>query len=168
MPTCIKYMNASSDLRHSFTTRLLFTVIPATWYASKDASIQGLTQVLANDLMDLFHTGIPVDMPDVPRLNLYIIPNFLLLLNLDEFPAQKGGHKVIGVLRSESHHAAKGKQSVFRAAFLGVKGDWPWLRKCMFLRTGFTSLRICHLCPGEVSCKSYVPFCQLAYVYNIL
>lgn len=62
-------MNASSDLRHSFTTRLLFTVIPATWYASKDASIRGLTEALANDLTDLFQTGIPVDMPDVPSLN---------------------------------------------------------------------------------------------------
>ena len=40
---------------------------------------------------------------------------------------------------------------VFYAALVGIKGDWPWLRKCMCLATGFRSKRICHFCPGDVA-----------------
>ena len=92
-----------------------------------------------------------------PMFLAWIIKQIVALTS-DEFQTsnQKSGKKSIDVLGSESHHAAKGKQSVFRAAFVGVKGDWPWLRKCMALRTGFTSSRVCHLCPGFVSCKNII------------
>ena len=35
---------------------------------------------------------------------------------------------------------------VFRFAFVGLKGDWPYLRKMMSLSSGFTSKRVCHYC----------------------
>lgn len=34
----------------------------------------------------------------------------------------------------------------FRFAYVGLKGDWPYLRKWMKLETGFTSRRVCHHC----------------------
>lgn len=36
----------------------------------------------------------------------------------------------------------------FYARFCGTKGDWPFLRSCYRLSTGFTSKRICHICPS--------------------
>ena len=34
----------------------------------------------------------------------------------------------------------------FFLIYLGVKGDWPWLRKVMGLKTGPTSSQKCHIC----------------------
>lgn len=34
----------------------------------------------------------------------------------------------------------------FRFAYVGLKGDWPFLRKAMKLATGFRSKHICHFC----------------------
>ena len=51
------------NLRHSYTTRLLHTVMPSTWYASNDATSDGLTKAIADDLTDLFHQGICVEVP---------------------------------------------------------------------------------------------------------
>lgn len=42
-----------------------------------------------------------------------------------------------------------GQRLKFYARFCGVKGDWPWLRTCYKLSTGFTSKRICHECPSN-------------------
>ena len=42
-----------------------------------------------------------------------------------------------------------GQSLKFYARFCGVKGDWPWLRSCYRLQTGFTSKRICHECPSD-------------------
>ena len=33
-----------------------------------------------------------------------------------------------------------------------IKGDWPFLRSALHLRTGFTSRRVCHICKSEVPC----------------
>ena len=38
-----------------------------------------------------------------------------------------------------------------RPVFVSTKGDWPFLRKCFKLRTGFTSSRICHYCDATDS-----------------
>ena len=43
---------------------------------------------------------------------------------------------------------AKGEK--FHFVYLGAKGDWPWLRKLMNLKSGFRSLRVCHLCDKDV------------------
>ena len=32
---------------------------------------------------------------------------------------------------------------------IGVKGDWPFVKKAMHLRTGYASKRICHLCDSQ-------------------
>lgn len=42
-----------------------------------------------------------------------------------------------------------GKTREFHASLVAFKGDWPWLRKAVALKTGFTSKRVCHLCPGD-------------------
>ena len=34
----------------------------------------------------------------------------------------------------------------FFFAFIGLKGDWPYLRKMMALASGFTCKRVCHYC----------------------
>ena len=41
-----QYSLNRDDLRHSFTTRLLHSLIPATWFASKDASVFDLCHSL--------------------------------------------------------------------------------------------------------------------------
>ena len=46
--------------RHSFTTRLLYSLMPSNWYARKDASVNALLQSLADDLTNLFHNGVTV------------------------------------------------------------------------------------------------------------
>ena len=43
-----------------------------------------------------------------------------------------------------------GVMRTFFIALVGIKGDWPFVRKAMHLRVGFRSARICHLCPGDV------------------
>lgn len=48
------------DCRHSFTTRLLYTVMPATMYAKKDSSIDALMEGIASDFIRLFNEGISV------------------------------------------------------------------------------------------------------------
>ena len=37
----------------------------------------------------------------------------------------------------------------FHFSFVGIKGDWPFLRKFMSLASGFTSKRKCHYCTTE-------------------
>ena len=34
----------------------------------------------------------------------------------------------------------------FKLVYMGTKGDWPFLRSALKLRTGWNCLRICHLC----------------------
>lgn len=46
--------------RHSFTTRLLFSLLPASWYAKRDASVLGLLRALADDMTSLFQEGVGV------------------------------------------------------------------------------------------------------------
>lgn len=59
------------QLRHSFTTRLLYTLIPSTWY-SGDSSVDGLLRAMASDLTKCFEEGIPVEVP-CRSLYIYII-----------------------------------------------------------------------------------------------
>ena len=44
-----------------------------------------------------------------------------------------------------------GHAVVFRPVYVGLKGDWPYVRKIAKLRTGFqaTIPRKCHLCDVE-------------------
>ena len=62
---CQMAMNRVSTVcvcvRHSFSTRLLYTVLPSQWYAKDDASIDGLHQALADDFCAAFEDGVSVD-----------------------------------------------------------------------------------------------------------
>lgn len=63
---------------------------------------------------------------------------------------------------------ANGEPELFWFIYLGVKGDWPWLRKSMGLFTGPTSRRICHLCSQKAAVlhKAYVSdFCPLKKIF---
>ena len=44
----------------------------------------------------------------------------------------------------------------FAVKFCGTKGDWPFLRACYQLQTGYTSKRICHLCEAKDACPQFV------------
>lgn len=44
-----------------------------------------------------------------------------------------------------------GRSERFYVRYMGVKGDWPFLRAAMRLQTGYSSSRICHLCHAEES-----------------
>lgn len=39
----------------------------------------------------------------------------------------------------------------FHVRYIGTKGDWPFLRAAFRLKTGYTSKRVCHLCPATES-----------------
>lgn len=45
-----------------------------------------------------------------------------------------------------------GQCLTFYIQYLGCKGDWPWLRSCYRLETGYKSHRICHRCPAGELC----------------
>lgn len=50
-------------VRHSFTTRLLFSLLPSTWYAKNDVSLEGLLNAMSDDLVRLFENGILCQVP---------------------------------------------------------------------------------------------------------
>lgn len=114
--------------KHSFTTRLLASLMPATWYAPKDASIFGLSEALCKDLEKLFHEGVEIQVDETSR-------------------------------------------QTFFAVLVAIKGDWPWLRKCMALKTGFRSRRICHYCPSEeiciISCTVFQQGVFSCYIFSM-
>ncbi len=66
-------------MRHSFTTRLLYSVMPSAWYAKHDASIDALHQIMADDFFELFHHGISVEAFHTAEKQMYIVV-------LTEFP----------------------------------------------------------------------------------
>lgn len=47
-------------LRHTYTTRLLYTAIPSECYAAKGATLQCLMQSLVDDVNNLYQSGIEV------------------------------------------------------------------------------------------------------------
>ena len=125
-----------NNLRHSFTTRLLYSLMPATWYAKKDVSVHGLLEALANDIASLFETGISIEVSQIVYFLYYMHIAYICTIGvaggkLLDFPVQ-----------------VNGQLQRYYVGFTGTKGDWPWLRKSYALRSGFTSKRICHICSG--------------------
>ena len=49
-----------SKFRHTFTTRMLLTVIPSENYAAKGATLQSLIAALVEDMNDLRERGLEV------------------------------------------------------------------------------------------------------------
>ena len=64
-------------LRHSFSTRLLYSVLPSQWYAKNDASIDQLHDSMATDFCKVFEEGISVDAPGL-LCNISMAPYFPL------------------------------------------------------------------------------------------
>ena len=58
----IKFVSTSS-LRHSFTTRLLVTVVPSEIYVG-DRTLDDLHEALAKDVLAMYHDGL-----EAPRLS---------------------------------------------------------------------------------------------------
>ncbi|CAK9014765.1 Uncharacterized protein SCF082_LOCUS12465 [Durusdinium trenchii] len=50
------------------------------------------------------------------------------------------------------------QQCTFYLAYIGLKGDWPYLRKVMNLESGFTSRRVCHLCTRADARRALIRF----------
>lgn len=48
--------------RHTFTTRLVYTVVPSECYAPGGATVDGLLEVLVSDLMQLQTEGLEVGL----------------------------------------------------------------------------------------------------------
>lgn len=55
-------MSCRAFVRDSYATRLIFSLLPSTWYAKRDASINGLLQAIADDLVELFNHGTMVQV----------------------------------------------------------------------------------------------------------
>lgn len=61
------------------------------------------------------------------------------------------GSKCLGMMcgNRSSQVSFAGERHTFYVRYMGCKGDWPFLRTAMRLRSGYTSKRVCHLCPLE-------------------
>ena len=118
-------------MRHSFCSRLLFTVFPSQCYAKKDKSIFGLLEALTADCKELFENG----LQESKALKL----RFTNLVNMTVFEHDKTPIQV----------QYDDRDYKLRFAYLGGKGDWVWLRKAFALAPGWSSKRICHLCDQE-------------------
>ena len=54
-------------------------------------------------------------------------------------------------------------QIKFYPVMVGIKGDWPYIRKAVHMAVGFKSKRVCHLCPGR---EPQLHICMQIYVYT--
>ena len=93
--------------------------MPANMYAKNkvvDKTMDDLCRFMADDLNACFHEGV-----------------------LATWREREVGPS------SETAQAGDPPQR-FWLVYTGLKGDWPWLRKAMSLKTGPTSKQICHLC----------------------
>lgn len=50
-------------MRHSYLTRLLYSLIPSSWYSQKEETLDFLLGALATDLREGFNSGIVVNAP---------------------------------------------------------------------------------------------------------
>ena len=117
--------------RHSFTTRLLASIMPSKIMAKRDRTLDDMNRFMVDDLTYCYHNGV--------KASGYMFPypyssTMIPLLCPTWVP---GGRKVKG--------------QTLHFIYLGCKGDWPYLRKMMGLASGFRSLRLCHLCNEDVS-----------------
>ena len=138
--------------RHSFSTRLLATVIPSELYVG-DKTLDAIHRAMTEDLLKLYHDGITAAWPLGFGRGEYICLGVSFILG-------PRSYRVLLVLKrlhipeSNVHSTGQvdcgGTQKVFRFVPVMIKGDWPYLRKAMHLRTGPTSARVCHLCDTPV------------------
>ena len=132
-------------IRHTYTTRLLFTCLPSENYAKKGGSQQALMEYLVKDCNQLYTEGIKVR--GVSNRSIKKDPTSIgvdclsvcMCMCIDQAYLQVNW---------------QGQTLEFYFKFLGAKGDWPWVRSCYQLKTGYTSKRKCHACPSESAPES--------------
>lgn len=139
-------------LRHSFTTRLLYSVMPSTWYAKHDASIDALHQIMADDFFELFHHGISVEATHAKKIYVKKIHMMFFEKNPYDVLYRISPRYIYRDPLIITNPQVGGKTVKVYGVYTGAKGDWPWVRKAFHLSSGFTSLRKCHLCPSQVLC----------------
>ena len=128
--------------RHSFTSRLLFTVMPSELYYKKQ-TLDMLHGAMVNDLQSLYSDGITVALPIssvlvfVQYIRNYIYELVCLFMCLPSAEVCK----VQWSTRTFTFHMVP----------IMLKGDWPYLRAAAHLATGFSSKRKCHLCNARVA-----------------
>lgn len=123
-----------SHLRHSFGTRFLATVISDKVMTEK--SWDEIHAAIAEDCYSLYFDGIQAARQKIMHW-LYSHNPFTCTV-----ASKVGNHK-------------------FHFAFTGVKGDWVYLRKAMWLETGFVSLgmslvQFSSTLPLKISCVNLV------------
>ena len=81
--------------RHSYTTRLLHSILPASCYASDDKSIDGLHAAIAAELTSLFYDGLEILAAwlyiaiNLASGLIYIRMQYIIELALKEFPGHR-------------------------------------------------------------------------------
>lgn len=123
--------------RHSFTTRLLYSLIPSSMYAKEFNTIDAFSEGMARDFESMFRDGITIQVSWLH--SCHIVLDFFL---------HKEQQNIC--LRAK----AENDKFTFHPTLIAVKGDWPFVRKAFHMSVGFKSRRVCHLCPGADSCLS--------------
>ena len=123
--------------RHSFTTRLLASIMPSKIMAKRDRTLDDMNRFMVDDLTFCYHNGVKASGCMFPYPHSSTMEPLLC-------PTLPPGWRKV-------------KGQTFHFIYVGCKGDWPYLRKMMGLASGFRSLRLCHLCNEEDS-QLYRPF----------
>ena len=124
------------QLRHTFCTRLLSTVLP---YPYTKENLRVVLQDMVTDMQTLFDEGIKEHW-----LSLYH-----RFSNLICFKGKIAVPPPMVPLSQPSLFAQvkwNEKEYQWKFVFLGCKGDWPFLRSAWGLQSGFASTRVCHRC----------------------
>ena len=103
-------------------------------YAPDGASLQCLMESMVENINKLYTEGF-----QVPSLHI-------------SYPFKKPKYYFIHLLLPLCQVNLNGQCLTFYIQYLGCKGDWPWLRSCYRLETGYKSHRICHRCPAGELC----------------
>ena len=128
------------DIRHTYTTRMLYTVLPSENYAPDGSTQHGLLQSLVEDCNRLFTSGFEARLQNCKTSVSSLIGHYKPL------PFQ-WTFSCFGCWQVTSSTT---RTRLFMQC-IGVKGDWPWLRSAFRLSTGFRCRRLCHLCPSRES-----------------
>ena len=139
--------------RHTYCTRLLYTVVPSENYAPKSATQQKLMEYLVNDANKLYTEGIQARHCGQVNLSACNVP-CTTHVNILQIP------QILQKLYHPLQVTWQGRTTRWFFKYLGTKGDWPWLRSCFKLSAGFTSKRKCH------KCASTEPCLQLQFQYQ--
>lgn len=132
-----KKLLSHAPLRHTYTTRMVYTVVPSQNYAGKSgATLEALMDALATDCNKLYTSGIEASG----------CSSAALCCNMWSMRSPSTAFMTF-YASPEVHFEGQSFKVHFR--YLGSKGDWPWLRSVFRLETGFTSRRVCHICPSR-------------------